>query len=140
MTALLAGLREESGVFGTSSSKPTMEQRVEEARAELLGNIASRHSEGGIGLAPFRPSGDGEDADFEPEPEPEPEEEEEEALPRWLLRRHGSPSVRGHTLSDPEFDSLRVAPAPKVSSIHFCHRAYCAGCRDSLWSGGWRAG
>ena len=126
MTALLAGLREESGVFGTSSSKPTMEQRVEEARAELLGNIASRHSEGGIGLAPFRPSGDGEDADFEPEPEPEPEEEEEEeeALPRWLLRRHGSPSVRGHTLSDPEFDSLRVAPAPKVSSTSV-NRAYC---------------
>ena len=91
MTALLAGLREESGVFGTSSSKakPTMEQRVEEARAELLGNIASRHSEGGIGLAPFRPSGDGEDADFEPEPEPEEEEEEEEALPRWLLRCGG---------------------------------------------------
>ena len=43
MTALLAGLREESGVFGTSSSsKPTMEQRVEEARAELLGNIAAQ--------------------------------------------------------------------------------------------------
>ena len=106
-----------------------MEERVEEARKEVLSSIASRSVNLPAGL--LAPSNNdessGEEGDsvawgIEPEPEPddcsETEQQAEEdataevldedAPPRWLLRTYGSPVVQGHALTDPEFDSLRV--------------------------------
>lgn len=98
---------------------------MEEARQELLGNIATRASSSDS--APLATSSDagGEvaGADFEPVPEPDGDDDDDDAgqeadeqaeavdegaAPRWLLRKYGSPVVRGHALTDLEFDSLQI--------------------------------
>ena len=90
--------------------------------------------------------GGGETTAWECEPESEPDQapereqqEEEDAIaevvdegsaPRWLLRVYGLPVVRGHVLTDPEFDSLRI-----VVRIRACTRPTAASLRASPAAG-----
>ena len=138
---------------------------MEEARKEVLSNIASRSNLPSDCLAPSNndetsdEAGDSVAWDFEPEPEPDDSTETEQhveedaaaevldegAPPRWLLRTYGSPVVQGHTLTDPEFDSLRIvvricAPARLrvVAEFPICTaslflRKWC-GSRLTVWS------
>jgi hypothetical protein len=129
---------------------------VEEARKEVLSNIASR-SNVPDSLAP---SNNDESSDeggesvawgIEPEPEPddstETEQQAEEdaaaevldegAPPRWLLRTYGSPVVQGHALTDPEFDSLRVVVRPctpaRLRVVAVCPICSLVVLREAAW-------
>lgn len=120
-----------------------MEERVEEARKEVLSSIARRS--GNVSpdaLVTSNEDGNGggrsETTAWETEPEPEPDEapepeqhQEEDAIaevvdegsaPRWLLRMYGSPVVRGHALTDPEFDSLRIVVRIRADAPPDCCR------------------